>query len=89
MQDEGMIERVARALRQHDCDEVLKRDNVSIPDWESDPDLERREAYRRLARAAIEAMREPPVKIAMDYFREASGDELWRMFIDTALSEKP
>lgn len=76
-----MIERVAIAIRRNKF-ERNGRASVFDPSNISEEELGE-------ARAAIEAMREPPVKIAMDYFREASGDELWRMFIDTALSEKP
>lgn len=79
-----MIERVARALFEEEWD-----DKSSDP-WESAEEDER-EAWRKSARAAIEAMREPTAAMedAMEGVTEYGGhispSNAWHAAIDAAL----
>ncbi len=85
---DSMIERVAKAIEganitSSDGSHSMK---FSTP-WEI------ADNYRRIARAAIEAMREPTEKMVdtgnecCDYFKHAR--QTWGAMIDAALSEKP
>ena len=83
---ESMVERVAKALFAGDG---LKHaaSNVSLDEsWEMSPQYH--EAYRRKARAAIEAMREPNEQMlgAGEPFAD-HPDWAWQAMIDDALKE--
>lgn len=93
-----MIEKVARA--------IYEEDDPWHDAWPW-PDLNEQQAgaevYRRCARVAIEAMREPTVEMVAAFWRqkntgtqdigsvgeERSDFDAWRAAIDAALSEEP
>lgn len=95
--DTGMVERVARALFAYD----IEHHSMQITGGRRWEDHSRRHAaYRALARAAIEAMREPGEEMtlaaeALDKFypfsserSEVAEDEAkWRAMIDAALGK--
>lgn len=81
-----MVERVARAIALAQLD----NDTRAVVDPNTWPVAE---SYCDMARAAIEAMREPTVQMCRDAAWDDWGPDecrlCWRSMIDAALSEKP
>lgn len=89
-----MIDRVAKAI----CDAENGIWNSLIGDWHTRIS---REKYSAMARAAIEAMREPtvamedaPYEASLDIYwsynadgRPGSSEDVWRIMVDAALKE--
>lgn len=81
-----MIERVAKAMAWADLNEIdraqLKLDGLSQKNIVIDDHM------KSLARAAIEAMREPTKKMSeATYLRPYDADEIWEFMIDAALKD--
>lgn len=73
------IEKVARALYLD-----LYPHDLQFEDWK-----DMKSSYMQSARAAIEAMREPPDDVGHKFEMHYTGYEaLWRTMIDTALKEE-
>src|SRR5687768_15208006 len=83
-----MIERVLKAIQREDDPPIS---DVSHPQKFSPPNA-REDRQRRMARAAIQAMRvptEPMLKAIYDLEQYAIGGHAWQAAIDAALSEEP
>lgn len=88
-----MVERVARALCRTECEPA----GCGYSVWDDSLSVADREKYRELARAAIEAMREPTDIMAMhggavmgDGIGEVTNDDCASIFtamIDASLSD--
>jgi hypothetical protein len=79
-----MIERVTKAIYLAS----LRHPNA---EWMQEPAIVR-DHFRKLARAAVESMREPTKAMCDAVWRTASDedcDDHWRGMIDAALAEEP
>lgn len=91
----SMVERVARTIHEHHAFECIGEDTP----WDEVNEVfeQAQDDYRKVARAVIEAMREPTDEIkeaGSGFIYEAWGDgkiiaaEAWEAMIDAALKDK-